>query len=111
MKHILALAALVFATACFGQVPDWHAEDLLLYMDFDGNYSNLVPGENQLEMQGVPLFASDSSRTFLELAGNGEHLFHPDPAFPEGEVFSLCIEFRLDLRFTLYTHVARSNEQ
>ena len=65
-------------------------------MDFDGNYSNLVPGENQLEMQGVPLFASDSSRTFLELAGNGEHLFHPDPAFPEGEVFSLCIEFRLD---------------
>ena len=96
MKHILTLAALVFATACFGQVPDWHVEDLLLYMDFDGNYSNLVPGGNQLNMQGVPLFASDSSRTFLELAGNGEHLFHPDPAFPEGEVFSLCIEFRLD---------------
>ena len=96
MKHSLTLAALVFTTSCFGQVPDWQAEDMLLYMDFDGNYSNLLPGENQLEMEGLPLFASDSSRTYLELAGNGEHLFHPDPSFPQGDEFSLCLEFRLD---------------
>ena len=54
---------------------------MLLYMDFDGNYSNLLPGENQLEMEGLPLFASDSSRTYLELAGNGSICFIRTPPF------------------------------
>ena len=38
MKHILTLAALVFATACFGQVPDYMPTDgLLAWYPFNGN--------------------------------------------------------------------------
>ena len=37
MKHILTLAALVFATACFGQVPDYvPADGLVAWYPLDG---------------------------------------------------------------------------
>ena len=38
MKHTLTLTAVVFATACFGQVPDYMPTDgLLAWYPFNGN--------------------------------------------------------------------------
>ena len=44
MKHILALAALVFATSCFGQVPDYvPTEGLVAWWDMNGDGEDSGP--------------------------------------------------------------------
>ena len=47
MKHILTLAALVFATACFGQVPDYvPTEGLVAWLSFNNGVLDEGPLNN-----------------------------------------------------------------
>ena len=49
MKHIFTLAALVFATPCFGQVPEYVSTDgLIAWYPLDGN--GLDASQNQLDL-------------------------------------------------------------
>ena len=56
MKHILTLATLVFATACFGQLPDYvPTEGLVAWYPFNGNASDQSVGGFDAENHGATL--------------------------------------------------------
>ena len=56
MKHILTLAALVIATSCFGQVPDYLPTDgLVAWYPFNGDANDESPFGNDASVVGASL--------------------------------------------------------
>ena len=102
MKHKTKGVVLTMFLALTGwtgvaQVPDYlNADNLVLFVDFEGNLVNKVAGDSPLVPSGSIGYIATSDGQALELDGNGGHLFHPDEGFPSGGTTSICVELRLD---------------
>ena len=80
MKHILTLAALVFATACFGQVPDYvPTEGLVAWLSFNNGVLDEGPlnntatdfgSEGTFDRFGLPDAARNFDAARVELASS-----------------------------------------
>ena len=93
MKHILTLAALVFATSCFGQVPDYVPSDgLVAWYGFEGNADDGSGNEKHGTPHGVTLtsdrFGAEASAyhfpdafpTYIQLPEIDENIGDPGVA-------------------------------
>ena len=101
MKHILTLAALVFATSCFGQVPDYAPSDgLVAWYAMDGNGIDDSPNEFHASNYGATATADRHGNPGSALSYQGAEwmeVSHNEMiSFPVGEELTWSLWIKVE---------------